>query len=224
MYLPGRKRQARLDHLVPHGHKADLQPLFHIQPVMPGGGGDTDIRCGKPGSRPDDGLAGAQILADRPVVGSGDQFRPDLHTASRLVKAAELVHRNTVGAIRHHRAGEDPHRLAIRDRPGKGVARRGAPDHPERLVRRACQTGGIERKPVDGGIVRGWQVRCSDKIRGKHPPGGLCQRHRLDNRVAGNKAGHARHRLLRRQATAIQPGAVAHDAAATSVRPARPQT
>ena len=59
-------------------------------------------------------MTGRDVFSRRANIRAGLQSRGNNNPA--LIEAHVLLHENGVGALRHRRAGEDPHRVARRDR------------------------------------------------------------------------------------------------------------
>ena len=96
---------------------------------MVGRGGEGDVARSEAAARREHRFALGEVESARAhVFAGGDAGRK--HDLGALA-ARLFLHDDGVGAVRHRRAGENPHRLARRDAAVEGASRRQLADHRE---------------------------------------------------------------------------------------------
>jgi hypothetical protein len=127
---------------------------------------------------PEQRLPGPDVLTGTAAVGEGAERLLEGHAGRRGLDL--LVHRHRVGALGHHRPGQDLYRVAGRDRCRRRVTGRGPP-WCQIEADRPC--GGLARRrkgvAVDRGIVEGRHGPRTHQRPRQHPARGIAERNML---------------------------------------------
>jgi hypothetical protein len=149
--------------------------------------------------------SGADIFAGEPPVGAA--LQAGRYDDAIAVDAAIFLHKYSIRARRHRRAGEYADRFAGADRMTCGVTGSDPSDNGETFLAVAIKIVAAHGKTVDGRIVKRRHIDRSDNVLGEHaaksvpqwrPLSAIDRRNTLNNQTLG--LGNRKQRAVERKA------------------------
>ena len=194
--LAGRQRRADRHQLVAGREERHAQPAIDRDFADPQRRHRSQLGRAHPLPGTEHHLTGLEVLAgEAPVLARlRDRACGDGHPAGNLARA--LLHDDGVGAFRHHRAGEDAHRLAGADAARVRLAGERFADPPQRGVGVRGEIGEANRPAVHRRVVVTGNVQRRDDVGGEHAAQRRADRDALDGAHGCEKRADQRARLV----------------------------
>ena len=156
--------------LVAGGEQRNPGPGSDEQTIMSECRGDPDVDAGQGMPWKDHAVPAADVRPEWPDARS--LWGCDLDEHRRAVAPCVLLAYHGVRALRHRRAGHDPHSGASDVSPGHCSCSRFADDREWHRIARACvrDVTGADRVSVHGGVVEPGKIRLRGDSLRKDPP------------------------------------------------------